>query len=125
MEEIVSDIVKSQIPVWLSTYIMQLGKQASYKSINLASLRYNPKDVAQNTYLTDRATQKKYFKKQGYTEDKSGNYGLVKKAVGDRKLPIYQTRGLSVDSDNIMQVSIPLQYTLTLKTKNSISKLGI
>lgn len=59
MEEIVSDIVKSQIPVWLSAYIMQLGKQASYKSINLARLWYNPKDVAQNTYLTDRATQKK------------------------------------------------------------------
>lgn len=83
---------------------MQLGKQASYKSINLARLWYNPKDVAQNTYLTDRATQKKYFKKQGYTEDKSGNYGLVKKAVGDRKLPIYQTRGLSVDSDNMIPV---------------------
>lgn len=44
----------------------------------------------QDTYLLPRNLQEKIFKKRGYIRDHSGDYGLVKKAVGTNKYPIYQ-----------------------------------
>lgn len=106
MGENLNEFLKAWIPYRMSSFIMEKGRlNAIGHKLKLGSFRkFNRLNVAQNTYLTDRATQKKYFKQQGYTEDKSGNYGLVKKAVGDRKLPIYQTPGLAVDSDNMIPI---------------------
>lgn len=44
----------------------------------------------QDTYLLPRNIQEKIFKKRGYIRDYSGNYGLVTKAVGSNRYPIYQ-----------------------------------
>lgn len=46
--------------------------------------------VAQRTYLLNREDQKKEFLNAGYIEGKEGDYGLVRKAVGNRDIPIYQ-----------------------------------
>lgn len=46
--------------------------------------------TAQRTYFMDRDSQKRIFLRDGYIEDTSKNYGLVKKAVNNRNIPIYQ-----------------------------------
>ena len=46
--------------------------------------------VPQRTYLLGREEQRKEFLNAGYIEGKEGDYGLVRKAVGDRNIPIYQ-----------------------------------
>nr|DAO34810.1 MAG TPA: Lysozyme [Crassvirales sp.] len=58
----------------------------------------------QSVFLLDRARQERYMLQNGYTVDDSGDYGLVKKAVGNRNLPIYQTPGLAYDDDGHMNV---------------------
>ena len=48
------------------------------------------RNVAQSTYLLNPKLQKKIFIDSGYIEGTPGDYGLVRKAVGDRDIPVYQ-----------------------------------
>ena len=52
---------------------------------------YETSDGApQDTYLMSRKAQSKVFENRGYTRDTSGDYGLVKAAVGNHNYPIWQ-----------------------------------
>lgn len=75
----------------VSTFIMDLGR-GSLKSIPTSDYKAITYDggTAQRTYFMDRDSQKRVFLRDNYIEDKSKDYGLVKKAVGDRDIPIYQ-----------------------------------
>ena len=68
----------------------EYGLQASPE--HLKWLR-NPeyRGAPMSTYLTPRSVQEQIFKEQGYLKGEQDDYGLVKKAVGDRKIPVYQT----------------------------------
>ena len=66
--------------------------------------------VAQTTYLLPRHLQKEKFLEYGYKES-PGDYGLVKKAVGNRKLPVYQ-KNPDVISRNELQVVGNPGYTV-------------
>ena len=66
--------------------------------------------VAQTTYLLPRHLQKEKFLEYGYKES-PGDYGLVKKAVGNRKLPVYQ-KNPDVISRNELQVVGNPNYTV-------------
>ena len=66
--------------------------------------------VAQTTYLLPRHLQKEKFLEYGYKES-PGDYGLVKKAVGNRKLPVYQ-KNPDVISRNELQVVGNPDYTV-------------
>jgi len=62
------------------------------KPNNVTTNRYEPTgSVAQATYLLPRVLQKREFLRHGYILGKKDDYGLVKKAVAGRNLPIYQT----------------------------------
>ena len=58
--------------------------------------------VAQDTYLLPRKLQEREFLKRGYIKGKEGDYGLVKKAVGDRNLPVYQTAPDAITRDKLI-----------------------
>lgn len=73
----------------------------TFKNIN-RSIRTGSEPQA--VFLLDRGRQKKYMLNNGYTIDDSNNYGLINKAVGDRRLPIYRTPGLDYDNDGHMNV---------------------
>ena len=60
--------------------------------------------TAQRTYLLPRSWQEEEFLKSGYIKGKEGDYGLVKKAVGDRKLPIYQTAKDAITRDKLIPI---------------------
>lgn len=60
--------------------------------------------VAQRTYLLNRDDQEKEFLDAGYIKGEKGDYGLVKKAVGDRDLPIYQREPDSTSRDNLVPI---------------------
>lgn len=60
--------------------------------------------TAQRTYFMDRDSQRRVFLKDGYIEDKSKNYGLVKKAVGDRDIPIYQRAEDDEKRENLIPI---------------------
>lgn len=47
-------------------------------------------DVAQDSYLFSKKEHENAFLNSGYIKGSPGDYGLVKKAVGDRNLPVYQ-----------------------------------
>ena len=47
--------------------------------------------TAQATYLMPRDTQRQKFLENGYIDGTPGDYGLVKKAVGNKNLPVFQT----------------------------------
>lgn len=68
---------------------------------NIKTLR---KDVAQNTYLLSRKAQEKEFLKQGYIKDNSGDYGLVKKAVGNRDIPIFQKNKDDITREEVIPI---------------------
>lgn len=60
-------------------------------------------DLYQSTFLFSKNEQKKAFEDHGYILDNSGDYGLVKKAVGKRNLPIYK-KNKDVISRNELEV---------------------
>jgi hypothetical protein len=44
------------------------------------------------------------FLKRGYIEGQHGDYGLVKRAVGDRILPVYQRKKDAIDRKNLTPI---------------------
>lgn len=58
-------------------------------------------DLYQSTFLFSKDEQRKAFENHGYIVDDSGNYGLVKKAVGERNLPIYKKNKDVISRDEL------------------------
>lgn len=68
------------------------NKKFKGKEIQMSPTRKEPDgSTAQATYLLPRWLQKIIFLQNGYIEGTPGDYGLVKKAVGNRNLPVFQT----------------------------------
>lgn len=61
--------------------------------------------TAQRTYLLPRHIQKDIFLRDGYIEGREGDYGLVKKAVGNRNIPVFQTAKDAITRDNLVPFS--------------------
>jgi hypothetical protein len=83
----------------LSARLMNAARKNHGKGNISDKMRYDPSDpatanggVAQSTYLLDRNLQRRMFLEAGYQEGTEGDYGLVRKAVGDRKLPVFQRK---------------------------------
>lgn len=89
----------------VSTFLMDLGR-GSLKGIPTSDYETITYDggTAQRTYFMDRDSQRRVFLKDNYIEDKSKNYGLVKKAVGDRDIPIYQRAKDDEKRENLIPI---------------------
>lgn len=74
----------------VSEYIMAEGQKYINRGVNSIFAARPSQNVAQTSYLTDRKLQQKMFEQEGYTKVDSADYGLVKKAVGNRDIPVYQ-----------------------------------
>lgn len=91
----------------ISRYLMQYGRNKS--GLAPTSIEFNIIDnepvesMAQATYLTPRNIQKQKFLEAGYTEAPR-DYGLVKKAVGDRNIPVYQKRPDEEKRENLIAI---------------------
>ena len=66
--------------------------------------------TAQRTYLLPRHEQKDIFLEDGYIEDNKKDYGLVKKAVGNRNLPVYQTESDVIDRSKLIPIGNTYGY---------------
>ena len=66
----------------------------------------NAKDSGpiQDSYLMNKKEQEKYIITKGYKKGDIGDYGLVKKAVGDRNLPVYQLYDDDVDRNYLVPI---------------------
>ena len=93
-----------KIHLGLSSGIMELGRSGNFRTFGETS-----KGSAQNTYLLPRQLQEKVFIKAGYIKGIPGDYGLVKKAVGDRELPVYQTAPDTVSREDLIVLGNPKQ----------------
>lgn len=101
------------MPEWLedllykgSKNIMQLGRRGSESESPGITVRKNeaPEGEAQATYLLPRSLQRKQFLKAGYIEGTPGDYGLVKKAVGNNNFPVYQTAPDAISRDQLVVI---------------------
>lgn len=95
----------------VSTFLMNLG-EGSLKGIPTSDYKTITYDggTAQRTYFMDRDSQRKIFLKDNYIEDKSKDYGLVKKAVGDRDIPIYQRAKDDEKRENLIPIGNIYNY---------------
>lgn len=63
-----------------------------FAMVSLVGGRNEPSfGTAQATYLMPRDAQRQKFLETGYIDGTPGDYGLVKKAVGNKNLPVFQT----------------------------------
>lgn len=91
----------------ISRHLMQYGRNKSV--LAPINTEFNIIDnepiesMAQATYLTPRNIQKQKFLEVGYTEAPR-DYGLVKKAVGDRNIPVYQKRPDDEKRENLIAI---------------------
>lgn len=88
----------------ISSTIMELGRSGNIRFKTKGS-----KGAAQDTYLLPRNLQKKVFLDAGYIEGDPGDYGLVKKAVGNRNIPVYQTAPDTVSREDLIVLGNPKQ----------------
>lgn len=95
----------------VSTFLMNLGR-GSLKGIPTSDYETITYDggTAQRTYFMDRDSQRRIFLKDNYIEDKSKDYGLVKKAVGDRDIPIYQRAKDDEKRENLIPIGNIYNY---------------
>lgn len=95
------DVIKHNV----SSFLMDLGR-GQLKDIPTTDYEYINYDggTAQRTYFMDRDSQRRIFLKDNYIEDKSKNYGLVKKAVGYRDIPIYQRAKDDEKRENLIPI---------------------
>jgi hypothetical protein len=60
--------------------------------------------TAQRTYLLPRFEQEDIFLRDGYIKGKDGDYGLVKKAVNNRNLPVWQTKPDAISRETLVPI---------------------
>lgn len=89
----------------VSTLLMDIGRGQLY-TIPTTDYKHIGYDggTAQRTYFMDRDSQKRMFLRDGYIEDTSKNYGLVKKAVNNRNIPIYQRAPDDEKRENLIPI---------------------
>ncbi len=63
----------------------------------------------QDAFLLDRDVQKKFLLSRGYTET-PGDYGLVKEAVGDRDIPVFQRNPDAISRDKLTPIGNLFNY---------------
>lgn len=68
---------------------------------------------AQDTYFTPRYVQDREFLNRGYIRGAKGDYGLVKQAVGNKNIPVYQRNPDHPDADRANLVPIYNGYDIT------------
>lgn len=78
--------------------------------------------VPQDTYLLPRNIQRKQFLKKGYIEGNKGDYGLVRKAVGNRSIPIYQKNPDAISRDKL--IVLGNTYSPMFDTKHRLEHPG-
>lgn len=61
--------------------------------------------VPQRTYFLTRKKQRESMLYNGYIEGEKKDYGLVKKAVGDRDIPVYQTAEDAISRDYLIPIA--------------------
>lgn len=76
--------------------------------------------IAQRTFLTGRKLQEEEFKKYGFIKDTSGDYGLVKKAVGSHKYPIWQRTPDEISRDNLVSIGNTYEGYTGIPTNKAI-----
>lgn len=88
-----------------STFLMNIGRGqlSTIPSTDYNHIGYDG-GTAQRTYFMDRDSQKRIFLRDGYIEDTSKNYGLVKKAVNNRNIPIYQRAPDDEKRENLIPI---------------------
>lgn len=75
-------------------------KHTSYKT----DVRGEKGGTAQRTYLLPRFEQEDIFLRDGYIKGKEGDYGLVKKAVNNRNLPVWQTKPDAISRETLVPI---------------------
>ena len=85
------------------------GQLSTIPSTNYKHIGYDG-GTAQRTYFMDRDSQKRIFLRDGYIEDTSKNYGLVKKAVNNRNIPIYQRAPDDEKRENLIPIGNVYNY---------------
>lgn len=89
----------------LSAKIMDYGRSKAVKAdytVDLDDYK-NHGGTAQATYLLSRPHQEEVFLRHGYIKGKDKDYGLVRKAVGDRNIPVYQTApSVNIDTNYLL-----------------------
>ena len=95
----------------VSTLLMDIGRGqlSTIPSTNYKHIGYDG-GTAQRTYFMDRDSQKRIFLRDGYIEDTSKNYGLVKKAVNNRNIPIYQRAPDDEKRENLIPIGNVYNY---------------
>lgn len=95
----------------VSTLLMDIGR-GQLSTIPSTDYKYIGYDggTAQRTYFMDRDSQKRIFLRDGYIEDTSKNYGLVKKAVNNRNIPIYQRAPDDEKRENLIPIGNVYNY---------------
>ena len=95
------DVIKHNV----STFLMDLGRGqlTDIPTSDYQTISYDG-GTAQRTYFMDKDSQRRIFLKDNYIEDKSKNYGLVKRAVGDRNIPIYQRTEDDEKRENLIPI---------------------
>lgn len=83
--------------------------QASFKELGTLPFGYGRETepiggTPQATYLMPRKAQRQKFLETGYIDGSPGDYGLVKKAVGKRNLPVFQTAPDSITRDELIPI---------------------
>lgn len=98
-----------------SAAIMQAGRTKGAK--------WNPYNVAQDTYLLDRDTQSRAFQAAGYRRVYPKNYGLVSRAVGGRTLPIWQRAADAANREDLNVLYNAYNFSL-IDPKNALVHAG-
>ena len=95
----------------VSTLLMDIGRGqlSTIPSTDYKHIGYDG-GTAQRTYFMDRDSQKRIFLRDGYIEDTSKNYGLVKKAVNNRNIPIYQRAPDDEKRENLIPIGNVYNY---------------
>lgn len=81
-------IAKAIEPV--AANVMSAFRNTAVAGFDAFAGRSKSDGTAQDTYLMPSALQEQIFKDRGYTKVNNPDYGLVKKAVGKRNIPMYQ-----------------------------------
>lgn len=89
-------------PLW---YLSAVTMGSGDPWIRTSSNRREPvRSMAESTYLLPKSMQRNRFLWNGYIEGTPGDYGLVKRAVGNRNIPIYQTAKDAIDRKDLVVI---------------------
>lgn len=94
-----TDKILSTISKKVMNYIKGAHDTGTYFSYDSDMEPYT--GPAQDTYLLPKRIQEKEFLKRGYIKGEEKDYGLVKKAVGNRNLPVYQRNPDTTSRNNL------------------------